>query len=190
MENKKISRIYCFVDIVPCLFQHIEADTKWPPFCRLELVPQGLINNNPTFGTLDNGLMPYYLTQWWHNWLTHIYDFVVCVTRPHWVDHGTYILRKPNLNFSAAGTVRLRTDHGLMVISVPAGVTGGKHSLATVLITTAGKSHHRFFWGPFYWRGLTLIPAWISDYIHHKVWDEITYPVTNFNGSTLKLGNK
>ena len=23
--------------------------------------------------------------------------------------------------------------------------------------------------GPFYWHGLTLIPAWISNYIHHKV---------------------
>ena len=26
------------------------------------------------------------------------------------------------------------------------------------------------------WHGLTLIPAWISNYIHYKVWDEITYP--------------
>ena len=23
----------------------------------------------------------------------------------------------------------------------------------------------------------TLIPAWISNYIHYKVWDEITYPI-------------
>ena len=29
-------------------------------------------------------------------------------------------------------------------------------------------------WGPFYQHGLTLIPAWISNYIHYKVWDEIT----------------
>ena len=29
-------------------------------------------------------------------------------------------------------------------------------------------------WGPFYWHGLTLISAWISNYIHHIVWDEIT----------------
>ena len=32
-----------------------------------------------------------------------------------------------------------------------------------------------FQW-PFYWHGLTLIPAWISIYLHYKVWDEITYP--------------
>ena len=27
--------------------------------------------------------------------------------------------------------------------------------------------------GPFYWHGLTLILAWISNYMHDKVWDEI-----------------
>ena len=35
--------------------------------------------------------------------------------------------------------------------------------------------------GPFYWHGLTLIPAWISNCIHYKVWDEINYPFS-FNG--------
>ena len=30
-----------------------------------------------------------------------------------------------------------------------------------------------------------LIPAWISNYIHYKEWDEITYPFLNFNGCTL-----
>ena len=37
--------------------------------------------------------------------------------------------------------------------------------------------------GPFYWHGWTLIPAWISNYIHYKVWYEITYPFPNFNGA-------
>ena len=32
--------------------------------------------------------------------------------------------------------------------------------------------------------GLTLIPAWITDYIPRKVWDEITYLALNFNGDT------
>ena len=27
--------------------------------------------------------------------------------------------------------------------------------------------------------GITLIPAWISNYIHYNVWDEITYPSPN-----------
>ena len=41
--------------------------------------------------------------------------------------------------------------------------------------------------GPFYWHDLTLIPAWISNYIHYKVWDEITYPFLNFNGATVEV---
>ena len=31
---------------------------------------------------------------------------------------------------------------------------------------------------PFYWHGLTLITAWVSNYIYCKVWDEITYHST------------
>ena len=34
---------------------------------------------------------------------------------------------------------------------------------------------------------LTLIPKWINNYIHYKVWDEITYPLPNFNGCTVEL---
>ena len=40
---------------------------------------------------------------------------------------------------------------------------------------------------PFYQHGLTLIPAWIINYIHCKVWDEITYPLLNFNGATVEV---
>ena len=42
-------------------------------------------------------------------------------------------------------------------------------------------------WGLFYYHGLTLIPAWISNYIHYKVWDEITYAFLNFNGATVEV---
>ena len=31
--------------------------------------------------------------------------------------------------------------------------------------------------------------AWISNYIHYNVWDEITYPFLNFNGATIGWGN-
>ena len=41
--------------------------------------------------------------------------------------------------------------------------------------------------GPFYYHGLILIPAWISNHIHYKVWDEITYPFLNFNGATVEV---
>ena len=40
---------------------------------------------------------------------------------------------------------------------------------------------------PFYQHGLTLIPVWISNYIHGKGWDEITYPFLNFNGYTIDV---
>ena len=29
--------------------------------------------------------------------------------------------------------------------------------------------------------------AWIDDYIHHTVWDEITHPFPNFNGCTVEV---
>ena len=41
---------------------------------------------------------------------------------------------------------------------------------------------------PFYYHGLTLIPAGMSNYIYYKVWDEITYPFLNFNIATISLG--
>ena len=42
-------------------------------------------------------------------------------------------------------------------------------------------------WGPFYWHDLSLIPAWISNCIHYKVWDEFTYSFLNFNGATVEV---
>ena len=57
--------------------------------------------------------------------------------------------------------------------------------------------HHRYsganeaamtITGPsFFKHGLTLIPAWISNYILYKGWDEITYPFLNFNGATVEV---
>ena len=35
--------------------------------------------------------------------------------------------------------------------------------------------------GPFYKHGLTLIPAWISNYTHYNLWDEIA-PLKFRNG--------
>ena len=41
--------------------------------------------------------------------------------------------------------------------------------------------------GPFYLHRLTLIPAWISNHVPCTVWDEITYPFTNFNSATIEV---
>ena len=40
-------------------------------------------------------------------------------------------------------------------------------------------------WAPFYWHGLTLILAWISNYTHYNGWDEITNPFLNLNGAFI-----
>ena len=44
-------------------------------------------------------------------------------------------------------------------------------------------------WGPFYLHELNLIPTWISNHMHSKIWDGITYPFPNFTGSTVEAWN-
>ena len=61
---------------------------------------------------------------------------------------------------------------------------GGLYILILVWIISVSK---RSAWGSFYKHGLTLIPAWISNYIHHKVWDKLTYPLSNFTGTTFEV---
>ena len=41
--------------------------------------------------------------------------------------------------------------------------------------------------GPLYYDGLNLIPVVIRNYIHNKVWAEITYSFENFNGCTVEV---
>ena len=36
------------------------------------------------------------------------------------------------------------------------------------------------------WFNFNPSTAWISIYIHYKLWDEITYPFLNFNGCTVE----
>ena len=42
---------------------------------------------------------------------------------------------------------------------------------------------------PFFLHGLTLIPAWISNYIHYNMWDEITNPFETSTVQQLNFGN-
>ena len=39
--------------------------------------------------------------------------------------------------------------------------------------------------GSFYQHGLTLLPAWINNYINYEMWYEITYPFPNFIGRAV-----
>ena len=59
-------------------------------------------------------------------------------------------------------------------------------TIATDFLAMQGARAH-FSCGPFYWHGLTLIPAWISNHMPSKVWGEITYPFPNFNGCTVEV---
>ena len=43
----------------------------------------------------------------------------------------------------------------------------------------------RLYRGPFWWHGLDLISAWISSYIHYKVWYKFTCRFTDFNGAAI-----
>ena len=53
---------------------------------------------------------------------------------------------------------------------------------------TASEFDHKYIWhlGPLL-PCLTLIQAWISNYIHYEVWDEITYPFPNFKSCTIEV---
>ena len=42
-------------------------------------------------------------------------------------------------------------------------------------------------WSLFYQHGLTLIPAWISNRMPSKLWEEITHPFPNFNVFTANV---
>ena len=41
--------------------------------------------------------------------------------------------------------------------------------------------------GPLWLTRFNLVSAWIIDFIHCKVWDEMTYPFRNFSGEIVKL---
>ena len=50
-----------------------------------------------------------------------------------------------------------------------------------------GKSGQYYSMGPIYWHALPLMPAWISNNMHYKKWDEITYLFLNVNGYTIEV---
>ena len=47
-------------------------------------------------------------------------------------------------------------------------------------------NYRQTFWQMFLEIGIALSFMW-SNYIHHKVWDEITYPFLNFNGAIFEV---
>ena len=61
---------------------------------------------------------------------------------------------------------------------------GIRYQLITLNIT-----HLTFLW-PLLLTWINLIPAGINNYIRHKVWHEIAYPVPNFNRCTVEIFGK
>ena len=51
-----------------------------------------------------------------------------------------------------------------------------------VIMTIVRSVSYPLTRGPFYYHGLTQIPACMNDYTHYKVWDEIIYLFPNFDG--------
>ena len=49
--------------------------------------------------------------------------------------------------------------------------------------------HVADIWGSFCSEELALIIAWIRNYIHYNVWDEIAYLCPTVNGPVVKRGN-
>ena len=66
------------------------------------------------------------------------------------------------------------------------------HSVLQLVHISGILNWHIESWCPFYKHKLTLIAAWVNNYIHYQVWDEITYPIPKLDGCTtvpLKFGN-
>ena len=66
-------------------------------------------------------------------------------------------------------------------------LTTNVHSDTTIQVPDLVDAVLYVIWGPFYLHGLTLIPAWIRNHMPSKMWDEITYPLPNFNGFTVEV---
>ena len=92
---------------------------------------------------------------------------------------GVYLQIQCQININGSITLVRRTAsaHGIIT----------KDNTNTVLMLQCSPMSKFIFWVPHYWHGLTLILAWISNRIHYKGWNEITYPFPNFNGATVDV---
>ena len=60
-------------------------------------------------------------------------------------------------------------------------------SLNGVQSIIVGRACWDASWGSVYWHGITLFPAWIRNYIHYKVRNQITYLFPKFNGAAVEV---
>ena len=76
----------------------------------------------------------------------------------------------------------LRAGYWVSVVSMES----DRHS-ASVIILLYALSYEKLIMMILKCTNKTLIQAWISNNIHYKVWDEITYPFPNFNDATVEV---
>ena len=88
-----------------------------------------------------------------------------------------------------AGDLRCHRSRYDVIVMLHRGEPGVQRALdawlGSVQILTVPYPVGARWWAT--WYGLTLIPAWISNYMNYKMWDEITYPFPNFNGATVEV---
>ena len=87
------------------------------------------------------------------------------------------------------GRVKRRTSWGVTISQCSLKHTSiyveiMKKSLKTLPLLVLVLEYSRV---PLYWHGLTLIPAWVSYYIHYQVYDEIIYTFPNFIGTAIEV---
>ena len=92
----------------------------------------------------------------------------------------TLLIMETTVNVSS-----VEEDDELIIVTCSLALVNYDSNLSSYLMTAIHSSWS--FSGPFYWHGLTLIPAWITNCIHDKVWDEITHPFLKFNGATVEV---
>ena len=76
--------------------------------------------------------------------------------------------------------LQLKWTHGWQL-------THGTISVWFIRVQMGPNIIHQMPWGQFYQHCSTLIQVWISNYIYHKVRNEIIYPFQNFNGATVEI---
>ena len=189
-------------DIFNCIFlnENVWISNK----ISLKFVPKGQINNIPALVHImawcrpgDKPLSEPIIV----SLLTHI-----CITRPQWVNiyfqkwHCNMCLHMVGLSYSVSTGGHDAKSSYLHVTDTIQDLQAPHHDPLNVhqIINMFQWSLHHFFYpmnprsssdcsGPFYQHDLTLTPAWISNHIHYKMWDEITYPFPNFNSCTVEV---
>ena len=134
---------------------------------------------------------------WWHrrSWSTLAQVITCCSTSSsHYLDH----------RWLAINNIHWYTPQGnistwILKISIPSCMwnlesqppSAPRRQWVNIALCEKKKKTGGFseMQAPFYQHGLTLIPAWISNYIHDIVWEALTLSIPKLKLQRLQLGN-